>query len=65
MNIKRGEPNYFANLWDIPGSSVEPGETPRAAAEREVFEETGLQVVIKNIIHEDSNYVLEKHIVFT
>ncbi len=30
--------------WSLPGGRVEPGETSAAAAEREVLEETGLQV---------------------
>ncbi|MCT2591054.1 NUDIX domain-containing protein [Streptomyces sp. N2-109] len=27
--------------WELPGGSIEPGETPRAAAVRELWEETG------------------------
>jgi 8-oxo-dGTP diphosphatase len=34
--------------WVPPGGKVEPGETPRTAAERELFEETGLLVELKN-----------------
>lgn len=63
--IKRGTPNYLPEFWDIPGGSVEPGETPRKAAERETFEETGLHVIVEDIIHEDSTYDFTKKIVFT
>jgi 8-oxo-dGTP diphosphatase len=41
--IRRGhEPGR--GLWSVPGGRVEPGETPAAAVEREVREETGLVV---------------------
>ena len=31
-------------LWAIPGGKVQAGETMRAAAEREILEETGVQI---------------------
>lgn len=37
-------------LWGIPSGHVEPGETVRDAAIREVLEETGLQVEITRLI---------------
>ena len=41
--VKRGcEPNK--GLWSLPGGSIELGETARAAAAREVREETALEV---------------------
>ncbi len=33
--------NAWRRCWEIPGGLVEPSETPRAAAVREFFEESG------------------------
>ena len=39
---RRNDPGR--GLWSVPGGRMEPGETPAAAVEREVWEETGLRV---------------------
>jgi 8-oxo-dGTP diphosphatase len=41
--IRRGHAPH-AGLWSLPGGRVEAGESPETAIEREVREETGLQV---------------------
>jgi 8-oxo-dGTP diphosphatase len=40
---RRKEPNL--GLWSPPGGKIEPGESPLAAALRELTEETGLQAI--------------------
>jgi 8-oxo-dGTP diphosphatase len=42
--IKRGRPPN-AGHWSLPGGRCEPGEPAAAAAVRETYEETGLEVV--------------------
>ena len=63
--IKRGKLNMFPLYWDIPGGLVEVGELPREALIRECFEEVGLNVKVKNVIHEDSNLDSQKNCIFT
>ena len=41
--VRRGQPPA-EDLWAIPGGSVEIGETLQEAAEREILEETGIQI---------------------
>jgi 8-oxo-dGTP diphosphatase len=44
--LRRNEGRYLGGYWDIPGGTVESGEDPAIAAEREVLEETSLPVVV-------------------
>ena len=47
--VKRGiEP--FKGWWDIPGGFLEPGEHPRDGMLREVREETGLSVRVRELL---------------
>jgi ADP-ribose pyrophosphatase len=48
--VLRGQPPA-KDMWAIPGGSVNLGETLQAAAEREVLEETGLQIKAGEVIY--------------
>ena len=48
--VLRGHPPS-QDKWAIPGGSVKLGETLQTAAEREVFEETGLRVKAGDLIY--------------
>jgi thiamine-phosphate pyrophosphorylase len=36
--------------WSPPGGSIEPGETARLAAAREALEETGLRLIVRDVV---------------
>ena len=40
----------YPGRWDLPGGAVEPGETLVTALKREVREETGLAVQVRQIV---------------
>ena len=43
---QRKEIGAFASKWEFPGGKIEPGEEPRSALERELFEELGIRARI-------------------
>ena len=47
--IKRGKPPKMGE-WSLPGGHLELGETLKAAAAREVAEETGMHVVVRDLL---------------
>lgn len=68
--IQRGK-GAFTGLWSFPGGHVEPGETARGAARREVMEETGVDASIRGVldVHDvilrDDAQVLKTHYVIS
>lgn len=53
--LRRRENRYLVGQWDIPGGTVETGESPENAAVRECFEETGLVVTCGELITHYTN----------
>ena len=47
--------------WTLPGGGIDPGEDPRDAAIREVFEETGYHAELDELIGVDSRVLPEAH----
>ncbi len=47
--VERGK-GALPGTWSLPGGHIEPGETARAAAVREVAEETGLAVTLDGLV---------------
>ena len=47
--VQRGK-GALRDLWSLPGGHIEPGETARAAAVREVAEETSVEAEIAGLV---------------
>ena len=49
--VKRSpDEDHAPGAWGLPGGGLEPGESPFDGLKREIMEETGLEIEIKNPI---------------
>jgi len=48
LYVRRRQGVFLAGRWELPGGSVETGESHESAAVREIHEETGLRVTVKS-----------------
>lgn len=47
---QRKSGTHLAGAWEFPGGKVEPGEDPRAALERELREELGIETTAGEVV---------------
>lgn len=48
--LRSSKSRFFPECWDFPGGKLEEGEDPKTGIAREIFEETGLRMIIGDIV---------------
>ncbi len=61
MTLRGPQAKNERGTWEIPGGSVEFGETLEHAIQREVFEEYGIHIQVKELLHICDHIIPEEH----
>lgn len=59
--LQTAPPKEHAHLWGLPAGKLEAGELPEAALQRELFEETGIQLPDATPIATLSKFYVQKN----
>ena len=61
--VKRAKDDSMPGLWELPGGKIEFGEDPKIAMQREVKEETGLDILLIKPLSIRSSLKDNEHVV--
>ncbi|MEU1351101.1 NUDIX domain-containing protein [Streptomyces sp. NPDC005775] len=48
--LSEASPVFLPGLWHLPGGGIDPGEQPQETLVRELYEETGLEVLDSHLV---------------
>jgi 8-oxo-dGTP diphosphatase len=60
LGCRRGSHKDAAGMWEFPGGKVEPGESPKQALSREIWEELSLEVKPWRMLDRSLTHVNER-----